>query len=45
MEEEGTNNQKLLAEKVAAENKIKGLEEQMTVSEDSVSKVTDHTPS
>ncbi len=42
LEEEGANNQKLLTERAAAESKIKGLEEQMTLSEDNVSKVTDH---
>lgn len=40
LEEEGAQNQKLLSEKATMENKIKGLEEQMTLSEDSVSKVT-----
>lgn len=39
LEEEGNSNQKLLSERVAAENKIKGLEEQMTLSEDNISKV------
>ena len=33
-------NQKLLSDKASAENKIKGLEEQMTLSEDNLSKVS-----
>jgi len=37
--EEGTTNQKLQHEKIAAEGKIKTLEEQLTVSEDSIIKV------
>ena len=41
LEDEGNNNQKLMSEKAAAESKIKGLEEQLTLSEDNVSKVTD----
>ena len=40
LEEEGTNNQKLQHEKIAAEGKIKTLEEQLTVSEDSIIKVS-----
>ena len=39
LEEEGINNQKLQHEKIAAEGKIKTLEEQLTVSEDSIIKV------
>jgi len=38
--EEGTTNQKLQHEKIAAEGKIKTLEEQLTVSEDSIIKVS-----
>jgi len=40
LEEEGTNNQRLQHEKIAAEGKIKTLEEQLTVSEDSIIKVS-----
>ena len=39
LEEEGMVNQKLLSDKASAESKIKGLEEQMTLSEDNLSKV------
>ena len=40
LEEEGANNQRLQHEKIAAEGKIKTLEEQLTVSEDSIIKVS-----
>ena len=40
LEEEGTVNQKLLSERSAADSKIKTLEEQMTLSEDNISKVS-----
>lgn len=40
LEEEDLNNQKLQHEKIAAEGKIKTLEEQLTVSEDSIIKVS-----
>ena len=39
LEDEGNQNQKLMSERTAADNKIKGLEEQMTLSEDNISKV------
>lgn len=39
MEDEGNANQKLMAERSAADGKIKSLEEQMTLSEDNISKV------
>ena len=39
LEEEGSSNQKLLQERASADSKIKGLEEQMTVHEDNISKV------
>ena len=39
LEEEGNANQKLLSERANAENKIKTLEEQMTLSEDNIAKV------
>ena len=41
MEDEGNSNQKLMSERTAADTKIKGLEEQLTLSEDNISKVTD----
>ena len=40
LEDEGNSNQKLMAERSAADTKIKGLEEQLTLSEDNISKVT-----
>ena len=40
LEEEGTSNQKLMQEKVSAENKIKTLEEQITINDDNISKVS-----
>ena len=40
LEEEGTVNQKLLSERSTADSKIKTLEEQMTLSEDNISKVS-----
>lgn len=39
LEEEGNINQKLTHERSAAENKIKTLEEQITVNDDNISKV------
>ena len=39
LEDEGNTNQKLLSERANAENKIKTLEEQMTLSEDNIAKV------
>lgn len=39
LEDEISSNQKLSQERLAAENRIKGLEEQMTVHEDNISKV------
>ena len=39
LEEESNAAQKLAQERAAAENKIKGLEEQMSVQEDGISKV------
>ena len=39
LEDEGNANQKLMAERTAADTKIKSLEEQMTLSEDNISKV------
>ena len=39
LEEESNTNQKLSHERTVAENKIKGLEEQITVNEDNISKV------
>lgn len=39
LEEESNAAQKLAIERATAENKIKGLEEQMTIQEDSISKV------
>jgi hypothetical protein len=40
LEDEGNQNQKLMSERTTADNKIKGLEEQMTLSEDNISKVS-----
>lgn len=40
LEDEGNQNQKLMSERTAADNKIKSLEEQMTLSEDNISKVS-----
>ena len=40
MEDEGNQNQKLMSERSAADNKIKSLEEQMTLSDDNISKVS-----
>ena len=39
LEEEGSSNQKLLQDRTSADSKIKGLEEQITVHEDNISKV------
>ena len=39
LEEEISSNQKLSQERLAAENRMKGLEEQITVHEDNISKV------
>ena len=43
VEEEASNNKKLAAERAAVENKIKGLEEKITISEDNVAKVCSRT--
>lgn len=40
LEDEGNQNQKLMSERTTADNKIKSLEEQMTLSEDNISKVS-----
>ena len=40
LEEESANNQKLMAERAQADNKIKVFEEQITVNEDNISKVS-----
>lgn len=40
LEDEGNQNQKLMSERSTADNKIKSLEEQMTLSEDNISKVS-----
>ena len=40
LEDEGNQNQKLMSERTSADNKIKSLEEQMTLSEDNISKVS-----
>ena len=40
MEEEAAANQKMAAERANAENKIKTLEEQVTLNEDNIAKVS-----
>ena len=40
MEEESTNSQKLMSERANTENKIKSLEEQVTLNEDNIAKVS-----
>ena len=43
LEEESNTNHKLLLEKTASENKMKSLEEQITIQDDNMSKVRDTT--
>lgn len=44
LEEEGNLNQKLTQERTVAENRIKGLEEQITVNDDNINKVPSYFP-